>query len=215
MKVFIDWFRVTIGLPPTSAPEEPVIHRMEHNSMWQWHRSGPYVDAGRPFFGDSRGEFRFGDEHLVKVEAKCTWNDQGWGNRKGQIWLQLGTSGQKLDLFGIAPHKRAVVSCVKTERDDPGFFNAIRAGDEVTLMVVVGGGGGHKLTVKNLSVALHLQPFGVAVEPELSLSGPYPGAASAPSEPDVPGDLGRQPDQDNNTKEFSTCGIQYSSASIG
>ena len=29
------------------------------------------------------------------------------------------------------------------------------------------------------------------------------------------GDLGRQPDQEDNTKEFSTCGIQYNSASIG
>ena len=46
---------------------------------------------------------------LVGVKMAWEWKDQGWGNQKGQVWLQLVRSNQVVEdnreeYFALAPH---------------------------------------------------------------------------------------------------------------
>lgn len=108
---------------------------------------------------------------IKKLTISLLWRDQGWGNKKGEIYVKLmrpgarrlaspnATSGssegeeteiaKRRQLFGIAEHywkhDRTVIC------DHPVVTKA-RPGDFYTFMRFVGNGGGHELTVKDFRV---------------------------------------------------------------
>ena len=80
------------------------------------------------------------------------WRDQGWGNRKGKVWVlrerdrapnDHGISSEDVRCMkGPAPHTVA--------HEDMAFRP--RAGEEYAIWYSVGGGGGHRLYIHNLGL---------------------------------------------------------------
>lgn len=96
---------------------------------------------------------------VKELQLSAVWQDQGWGNRKGELYLMLMRpvpDGSPVEiakyprLFGIAEHyekeERKVIAA-----DHPVVAEA-RARDFYRFMRNAGGGGGHKLKVKNFRV---------------------------------------------------------------
>jgi len=98
---------------------------------------------------------------VKKLSLSLTWKDQGWGNRKGEIFVKLMRRGrfkteevaEKRKLAGIAQHKEETV---ETEVTIEPIITFARAGDYYRFMRNAGGGGGHSLNVKNFRVVLTL-----------------------------------------------------------
>ena len=104
-----------------------------------------------------------------KLTLSLKWKDQGWGNRKGEIFMKLmrpitggsasrrGSDAQevaeKRRIFGIAKHQEEEAKIEIT--DDPVVALA-KPGDFYRFMRNAGGGGGHTLTVKNFRVVATL-----------------------------------------------------------
>jgi hypothetical protein len=101
-----------------------------------------------------------------KLTLSLKWRDQGWGNRKGEIFMKLmrpasGGSGgsdarevaEKRRIFGIAKHQEEEA---KTEIADDPIVTLAKPGDFYRFMRNAGGGGGHSLTVKNFRVVATL-----------------------------------------------------------
>jgi len=146
---------------------EILIESMQQES--DWHAHGDYHDAKRKFFTEGNKDVVVEKGYLVNITASCDWKDQGWGNLKGQLELQLWRPGspknslepiETLCLFGIAKHhwesirvelSPALPTCTN-QRDAASFFEAVKEGDVIQLWRYVGGGGGHELFVRNLSI---------------------------------------------------------------
>lgn len=92
------------------------------------------------------------------------WRDQGWGNRKGELFVKLmrrsdvavsGASGtgkesvvvaERRELFGLAEHRETSATVDLNERE--GVVSQARPGDWYRFMRRGGGGGGHRLHVR-------------------------------------------------------------------
>ena len=103
---------------------------------------------------------------VKKLTMSLTWVDQGWGNRKGEIFVKLmrpsasrdrdgkiAMVSEKRGLFGIAKHKEEEA---KTELTDDPIVIQAQPGDFYRFMRNAGGGGGHKLHVRNFRVVATL-----------------------------------------------------------
>ena len=74
------------------------------------------------------------------AEVFGTWRDQGYGNQKGRLRLELSRDGRLFGFYSmgeVAPHSN---SDFNLEWDVDA-----RAGDEFIVQTIVGGGGGHEL----------------------------------------------------------------------
>ena len=96
---------------------------------------------------------------VKELQLSVVWQDQGWGNRKGEIYMMLMglvRNGEPVEiakcpsLFGIAEHYEKEEHKAITA-DHPVVAKA-KAGDFYRFMRNAGGGGGHKLKVKNFRV---------------------------------------------------------------
>lgn len=109
--------------------------------------------------GDFRPDLYFDAPELsstvTKLSLSVTWQDQGWGNRKGELFLILMrpvANGQpkkiaeQRQLFGIAEHYEKTQEFVLVKQP---VVTEARAGDFYRFMRNAGGGGGHRLIVKN------------------------------------------------------------------
>ena len=119
-------------------------------------------------FGPSRGhwapELYFDGPILpsivIELQASVVWKDQGWGNRKGEIYMKLmrpaAEGGEPVEiakhdrLFGIAEHFEKEAQ--KVIRGDHPVVAKAKAGDFYRFMRNAGGGGGHELEGKNFRV---------------------------------------------------------------
>ena len=102
---------------------------------------------------------------VQKLTLSLKWKDQGWGNRKGEIFMKLmrpGADGrgsdaqevaEKYRIFGIAKHEEEEA---KTEITDDPVVALAKRGDFYRFMRNAGGGGGHSLRVKNFRVVATL-----------------------------------------------------------
>ena len=88
------------------------------------------------------------------------WKDQGYGNRKGMLWIELLRESEIIassyDVSSLAPHEEETREMVI--KDHP-VVDKIRKGDVLQFMRNVGGGGGHSLTVEDFKVTLELIKF--------------------------------------------------------
>lgn len=78
------------------------------------------------------------------------WRDQGWGNRKGQLFLDLlspkGDLKASKDLVPDAAEHHWTRVVLEVDEEDP-IQQQARPRDKYSLRYKVGGGGGHELHV--------------------------------------------------------------------
>ena len=87
-----------------------------------------------------------------KATLKFSWRDQGWGNRKGKLRVRLIHAETGEDIastpeYGIAPHEYTTVD--EHFGFNHGLVRNSLEGYRFVVEVVVGGGGGHELYVKD------------------------------------------------------------------
>src|SRR3546814_3471984 len=93
---------------------------------------------------------------VAGIFAKVLWADQGWGNRKGCIWMRIVRGGAMVHeelLFGVAPHHMELELKV-FGRD---LAAQIRIGDSINFWRLIGGGGGHALHIRSEEHTSELQ----------------------------------------------------------
>lgn len=98
---------------------------------------------------------------VKKLSASVAgWVDQGWGNRKGELFLKLvrGSTdtvlAEKRALFGIAQHKEEGAKVQLTSAEP--VVALAQPGDYYRFMRNAGGGGGHSLTVRGFRAVASL-----------------------------------------------------------
>src|SRR5690606_4799939 len=94
------------------------------------------------------------DEKVAIADLQITWKDQGWGNRKGLVGMDIVRRGRcmkTVHLFGPAAHSLHTDS--KTL--DATELNLIEVGDVLEIWYEIGGGSGHTLTIEEFTVAFH------------------------------------------------------------
>ena len=90
-------------------------------------------------------------QKMESISLQWEWRDQGHGNRKGMLWVQLVRGGEVLadsreDYPTLAPHvMESKVLLIKNH----SVVNLSRPGDKLRFMINVGGGGGHQLKLRN------------------------------------------------------------------
>ena len=96
-------------------------------------------------------------KRVKEIKMSLTWKDQGWGNRKGEVWVQLMRGDDIVaecrDTFGIAKHKEEFA---RAHISNHQIVQMAQPGDFFRFMRNVGGGGGHQLVVKDFEVVAEL-----------------------------------------------------------
>ena len=101
------------------------------------------------------------------------WKDQGWGNRKGELFVRLmrpdpgehpekgkdegsrNMVAERRDFFGLAEHTE---TSARLEMDGTeSVVGGARCGDWYRFMRRVGGGGGHELIVRGFRAVVMLE----------------------------------------------------------
>ncbi|XP_078349071.1 uncharacterized protein LOC144634014 [Oculina patagonica] len=125
--------------------------------------NGPDFHIFGPRGGHWKPELYFDGPKLSsmvkELQLSVAWQDQGWGNRKGEIYMMLMRPVQNGEpeeiakyprLFGIAEHYEKEAHTV-IAADHPVVAKA-KARDFYRFMRNAGGGGGHQLKAKNFRV---------------------------------------------------------------
>lgn len=99
-------------------------------------------------------------KYIRDIRISFIWKDQGFGNRKGQIWLKLVRNGNmvketKPTLCGVADHFWHDVDIHVTSKNP--VVKEFKPGDRYCFMRNVGGGGGHELHVRNFKAVVRLE----------------------------------------------------------
>ena len=101
---------------------------------------------------------------LKSVAMSFLWADQGYGNRKGQVWLQLVREGEVIadcrkQFPALAPHCDRSAGGHELDRREvevvghPVVSLAVR-GDTLRVARNIGGGGGHRLNVRQFNMTI-------------------------------------------------------------
>eukprot|EP00039_Didymoeca_costata_P001571 m.53369 g.53369 ORF g.53369 m.53369 type:complete len:181 (+) comp10864_c0_seq3:143-685(+) len=79
---------------------KPTFFNTQYKTSSNWPRFNPVDDSKEPFFELSRNPVK-------KLSIKVNWNDQGWGNRKGNVILGTTVEGkaERVTLFKTASHE--------------------------------------------------------------------------------------------------------------
>ena len=93
---------------------------------------------------------------LKSVRMRFKWRDQGFGNQKGQVWLQLlknsvVVADTREDYYCLAPPK---LEQRKVLISGHAVIQNAAKGDLLRVMRNVGGGGGHHLKVRNFRMKI-------------------------------------------------------------
>jgi hypothetical protein len=115
------------------------------------HHRGPYHDDWKVLFRCEE-PVAFSSS---RITVEWDWKDQGWGNQKGAMLLQLVRNGAVL--FGVdlasQPAKHEWEHGI-LEIESGSFIENAQPGDKIQIQRYVGGGGGHELFVRNFSIRL-------------------------------------------------------------
>ena len=106
-------------------------------------------------------------QKMKSVRMEWEWRDQGYGNRKGMLWVQLVRGDEVLadsreDYPTLAPHVAGPIGLMESEDvfiKNHSVVNLSRPGDRLRFMISVGGGGGHKLKLRNFKAKVELKKF--------------------------------------------------------
>lgn len=116
---------------------------------------------------------------VTNLVARCLWQDQGWGNKKGRVRVLLLRGGEPLleeDAFGLCGEPERSSNLMLVSRpfgpQSPVVTQA-RPGDVFQFEYLVGGGGGHQLKIRNFVA-------------ELSSVGPAPAGSRAAAQVEPP-----------------------------
>ena len=97
---------------------------------------------------------------IKSVKMSFLWKDQGHGNRKGQVWLQLVREGEVIadsreQFPALAPHCRGQ-ELERREVEVVGHpvVSLAARGDILRVARNVGGGGGHSLIVGEFNMTI-------------------------------------------------------------
>jgi len=98
------------------------------------------------------------NQKVRSITMTFEWVDQGYGNRKGQVWIDLVRSGEVIenslhDFPNLADHQ---MKSEEIKISNHPVVDRIRKGDILKFMVNVGGGGGHSLFIKDFNAKLEL-----------------------------------------------------------
>jgi hypothetical protein len=98
---------------------------------------------------------------VTRLQYWGRWKDQGFGNRKGKVYLRLNRSGTLLNTTTtdltpgrFAPHTQEIFTGTLDEASSALVATAA-VGDRLELWAIVGAGQQHKLTVNNFRVTLN------------------------------------------------------------
>ena len=94
------------------------------------------------------------EDTLTELLVQLVWNDQGWGNSKGQCLLKLVSREGKVlaeEKIGLAPHVRQRQPF--SFGSDANICKLSHQGANLSISYLVGGGGGHALCIQQLEVA--------------------------------------------------------------
>ena len=97
---------------------------------------------------------------LKFVKMSFLWEDQGYGNRKGQVWLQLVREGEVVadsreQFPALAPHcEGSELERREVEVVGHPVVRLAARGDTLRVARNIGGGGGHSLTVSQFTVTI-------------------------------------------------------------
>lgn len=108
----------------------------------QLHVKGNYRDADKLYFTMPKEI----PSKVYQIKTTITWNDQGWGNRKGRVMLILRRGYQVLynqDLFGKVEHRQTTQEKILQSED---IVKNARRGDIFEFWRYVGRGG-HELHI--------------------------------------------------------------------
>eukprot|EP01063_Lacrimia_lanifica_P007832 TRINITY_DN1502_c0_g2_i11.p3 TRINITY_DN1502_c0_g2~~TRINITY_DN1502_c0_g2_i11.p3 ORF type:complete len:218 (+),score=48.29 TRINITY_DN1502_c0_g2_i11:153-806(+) len=88
---------------------------------------------------------------VIEVRASASvFKDQGWGNKKGHVYLVQKRAGIKINQACLLGRARDVPTSNVSKRTHPKWNLAV--GDTLCIGYHVGDNGGHKLFVENLRV---------------------------------------------------------------
>eukprot|EP00486_Rosalina_sp_Unknown_P005326 CAMPEP_0201574748 /NCGR_PEP_ID=MMETSP0190_2-20130828/19442_1 /ASSEMBLY_ACC=CAM_ASM_000263 /TAXON_ID=37353 /ORGANISM="Rosalina sp." /LENGTH=584 /DNA_ID=CAMNT_0048003447 /DNA_START=108 /DNA_END=1859 /DNA_ORIENTATION=- len=94
---------------------------------------------------------------VKNVIINITWNDQKWGNLKGEIWMRVlsASNGGANDYsVGKATHAKATISKEFPNADFPAD-KLPKRGDQVSFVRLIGGGGGHELHIETFTAVIN------------------------------------------------------------
>ena len=121
----------------------------------EFHIYGPNGDhwAPKPYF-----EGPVLTRQVRKLTLSVLWKDQGWGNRKGDIFISLMRGSEviarKYRPFGkVAPHEEEYA---EVELTDDSIVKLAEPSHNYKFTSDAGSGGGHQLIVKNFKVIAEL-----------------------------------------------------------
>jgi len=147
--------------------------------------NGPDVNESGPYDGHFVPTKYFQspvlEDSVERIEMSMAWWDQGYGNRKGQVWLKLyrprKNNKQAIlitemnpNRFGIAPHQKPpkmpqekfVLNGIEFENNAEDVLiqtdeivKLAQPGDYFEIMKNVGGGGGHNLYIRNFKLKVY------------------------------------------------------------
>ena len=93
-----------------------------------------------------------------KLTLSVLWKDQGWGNRKGDIFISLMRGSEVIAEtfrpFGVAPHEEQYA---EVELTDDQIVTLAEPSHYYKFKRIAGTGGSHELIVKNFKVIAELQ----------------------------------------------------------
>ena len=100
------------------------------------------------------------DGYIIKMTVSFKWKEQGYGNRRSKICLQIIREVEiiletRQDFFGIALHNWDMVNIHLTRADV--VVGEFRPGDHFQFMLYIGGGGGHSLHVPDFKTLVELR----------------------------------------------------------
>ena len=106
-------------------------------------------------------------QKMKSLSLEWEWRDQGYGNRKGMLWVQLVRGDEVLadsleDFPTLAPHVSGPIGVMESETSlikNHSVVNLSRPGDKLRFMINVGGGGGHQLKLRNFKAKVELKKF--------------------------------------------------------
>mmetsp|Transcript_36884 Transcript_36884/g.63374 ORF Transcript_36884/g.63374 Transcript_36884/m.63374 type:complete len:136 (+) Transcript_36884:28-435(+) len=94
------------------------------------------------------------------LECSWEWKDQGWGNRKGCVFVHLVRGEESIAshrIGDIAEHENQKVD-LKIGWNESEVLQQSQCGDKLVFKYSVGGGGGHRLYINNCSITFYSAP---------------------------------------------------------